>query len=163
LELVGVVEKMSQNVPRNYSAKDLVDSAPDTRYTGPLYAMADRDDDWHYRTVRFLQLSRDEIIVPVSVLPEAAYLLAAHLGAKAEQRLVQSIVTGEMEVEELTIPDLRRSLELMRRYEDAQIGFVDATVIAIAERLKLKRILTTDRRDFSLMRPRHCKQFELLP
>lgn len=154
---------MSQNVPRNYSAKDLVDSAPDTRYTGPLYAMADRDDDWHYRTVRFLQLSRDEIIVPVSVLPEAAYLLAAHLGAKAEQRLVQSIVTGEMEVEELTIPDLRRSLELMRRYEDAQIGFVDATVIAIAERLKLKRILTTDRRDFSLMRPRHCKQFELLP
>lgn len=158
-----MVEKMSQNVPRNYSAKDLVDSAPDTRYTGPLYAMADRDDDWHYRTVRFLQLSRDEIIVPVSVLPEAAYLLAAHLGAKAEQRLVQSIVTGEMEVEELTIPDLRRSLELMRRYEDAQIGFVDATVIAIAERLKLKRILTTDRRDFSLMRPRHCKQFELLP
>jgi predicted nucleic acid-binding protein len=125
--------------------------------------MADRDDDWHYRTVRFLQLSRDEIIVPVSVLPEAAYLLAAHLGAKAEQRLVQSIVTGEMEVEELTIPDLRRSLELMRRYEDAQIGFVDATVIAIAERLKLKRILTTDRRDFSLMRPRHCKQFKLLP
>jgi predicted nucleic acid-binding protein len=51
----------------------------------------------------------------------------------------------------------------MRRYEDAQIGFVDATVVAIAERLKLKRILTTDRRDFSLMRPRHCKEFELLP
>jgi uncharacterized protein len=131
--------------------------------TGPLYAMADRDDDWHHRTVRFLQLSRDELIVPVTVLPEAAYLLAAHLGAKAEQRLVQSILGGEMAVEELTIPDLRRSLELMRRYEDAQIGFVDATVVAIAERLKLQRILTTDRRDFSLVRPRHCKEFELLP
>ena len=67
------------------------------------------------------------------------------------------------EVEELTIADLRRSLDLMRRYEDAQIGFVDATVVAIAERLKLQRILTTDRRDFSLVRPCHCKQFELLP
>jgi PIN domain len=53
-----------------------------------------------------------------------------------------------MEVEELTIPDLRRTLELMRKYEDAQIGSVDATVAAIAERLKLQRILTTDRRDF---------------
>ena len=125
--------------------------------------MADRDDDWHHRTVRFLQLSRDELIVPVTVLPEAASLLAVHLGAKAEQRLVQSIIGGEMEVEGLKIADLRRSLELMRRYQDAQIGFVDATVVAIAERLKLERILTTDRRDFSLVRPRHCKGFELLP
>jgi predicted nucleic acid-binding protein len=59
-----------------------------------------------------------------------------------------------------------RSLELeqlLRRYEDAEIGFVDATVVAIAERLKIRRILTTDRRDFSLIQPRHCKQFELLP
>ena len=112
--------------------------------TGPLYAMAYRDDDWHHRTVRFLQLSRDEVIIPVTILPEAAYLLAAHLGAKAEQRLVQSIVDGEMEVEELTIPDLLRSLELMRRYEDAQIGFVDATVVAVAERLKLQRILSRE-------------------
>jgi uncharacterized protein len=131
--------------------------------TGPLYAMADRDDDWHHRTVRFLETSGDDLVVPVTVLPEAAYLLALHLGAKAEQRLVQSIISGEMEVEELTIPDFRRSLELMRQYENAQIGFVDATVVAIAERLKLQRILTTDRRDFSLVRPRHCKEFELLP
>jgi uncharacterized protein len=53
--------------------------------------------------------------------------------------------------------------QLLRRYEDAEIGFVDATVVAIAERLKIRRILTTDRRDFSLIQPRHCKQFELLP
>ena len=126
--------------------------------TGPLYAMADRDDDWHHRTVRFFETNRDDLIVPVSVLPEAAYLLAAHLGAGAERQLVQSVLN-----EELTIADLRRTLELLRRYEDARIGFVDATVVAVAERLKIQRILTTDRRDFSLERPRHCKQFELLP
>jgi len=126
--------------------------------TGPLYAMADRDDDWHHRTVRFFETNRDDLIVPVSVLPEAAYLLAAHLGADAERQLVQSVLN-----EELTIADLRRTLELLRRYEDARIGFVDATVVAVAQRLKIQRILTTDRRDFSLERPRHCKQFELLP
>ena len=131
--------------------------------TGPLYAMADRDDDWHLRVVRFLERSRDELVVPVTVLPEAAYLLAAHLGADSERKLVQSIVSGEMVVEELTLQDLRRALELLRRYEDARIGFVDATVVAIAERLKIPRILTTDRRDFSLVRPRHCEEFELLP
>src|SRR5438309_9282447 len=119
--------------------------------TGPLYAAADKDDDWHLRTVRFFENSRDEFVIPVTVLPEAAYLLAAHLGAEAERKLVHSVVNGEMAVEELTIQDLRRALELLRRYEDAEIGFVDATVVAIAERLKIRRILTTDRRDFSLV------------
>ncbi len=131
--------------------------------TGPLYAMADRDDDWHPRVVRFLRGCGDELIIPVAVLPEVAYLLATHLGPKAEQKLVRSVVTGEMSVEELTPQDLRRALELLERYEAARIGFVDASVVATAERLKITRILTTDRRDFSLVRPRHCKAFELLP
>ena len=131
--------------------------------TGPLYAMADRDDDWHARVVRFLGGSRDELIVPVSVLPEAAYLLAAHLGADAERKLVRSLASGEMALAELTIRDLRRTLELLDRYAAARIGFVDASVVATAERLGITRILTTDRRDFSLIRPRHCKAFELLP
>lgn len=131
--------------------------------TGPLYAMADRDDDWHHRVVRFLERSREGLAVPVTVLPEAAYLLMTHLGPEAERKLIQSVVSGEMAVEELTLQDLRRTLELLRRYEEARIGFVDATVVAIAERLKISRILTTDRRDFSLVRPRHCKAFELLP
>jgi predicted nucleic acid-binding protein len=131
--------------------------------TGPLYAMADRDDDWHARVVGFLGRSRDELIVPVAVVPEAAHLLAAHLGPAAERKLVQSFVNGEMGLAELTLPDLRRTLELLDRYAAARIGFVDATVIATAERLKISRILTTDRRDFSVIRPRHCKAFELLP
>jgi hypothetical protein len=130
---------------------------------GPLYAMADRDDDWHSRVVEFLERSRDELVIPVAVLPEAAYLLATHLGSEAERQLVRSVVNGEMAVEELTPHDLRRALELLTRYEAARIGFVDATVVATAERLKITRILTTDRRDFALVRPRHCKAFALLP
>jgi predicted nucleic acid-binding protein len=131
--------------------------------TGPLYAMADRDDSWHERVVEFLEESRDELLIPVTVLPEAAYLLATHLGPAAEKKLVQSLVNGEMAIEELGFQDLRRSLDLLHRYEEARISFVDATVVAIAERLKILRILTTDRRDFSLIRPRHCKAFDLVP
>ena len=72
-------------------------------------------------------------------------------------------MSGELAVEDLTIADYRRTLELLRRYESARIGFVDASVMAVAERLKIQRILTTDRRDFSMVRPRYCKAFELLP
>jgi len=43
------------------------------------------------------------------------------------------------------------------------LGFVDASVVAIAERLKLRTLLTTDRRDFHRVKPRHIRAFELLP
>lgn len=131
--------------------------------TGPLYAIADRDDDWQHRTVRFLEANPYDLIVPASVLPEAAYLLLTHLGPAAEQRLLQTVLRGEFTVEDLTQADYRRTLELLRRYESALFGFVDATVTAVAERLNVQHVLTTDRRDFSIVRPRHCKQFELLP
>jgi hypothetical protein len=36
-------------------------------------------------------------------------------------------------------------------------------VVAIAERLKLQQIATTDRRNFQLVRPVHAAHFELVP
>ena len=68
-----------------------------------------------------------------------------------------------MGLAELTTHDLRRTLELLDRHAAARIGFVDEAVVATAERLRVSRILTTDRRDFSLIRPRHCRAFEVLP
>jgi predicted nucleic acid-binding protein len=49
----------------------------------------------------------------------------------------------------------------MDRYPD--IGFVDASVVAIAERLRLRTIATTDRRHFGKIQPSHVKAFELVP
>jgi len=63
----------------------------------------------------------------------------------------------------LTNEDFRRSFQLLETYSDVNIGFVDASLVAIAERLKISRILTTDRKHFSIIRPRHCHTFELLP
>jgi predicted nucleic acid-binding protein len=36
-------------------------------------------------------------------------------------------------------------------------------IVAIAERLNITRVLTLDRRDFQLIRPKHCSAFEILP
>jgi predicted nucleic acid-binding protein len=40
---------------------------------------------------------------------------------------------------------------------------VDALIVAMAERLNIIRLLTLDRRDFQIIRPKHCGSFELLP
>ena len=43
------------------------------------------------------------------------------------------------------------------------LGFVDATIIAAAERLKLSTLATTDRRHFAVVRPAHAERFTLVP
>jgi len=59
--------------------------------------------------------------------------------------------------------DFLRTAELLDQYADTRVDFVDCTVVAIAERLKIARILTVDRRDFSIIHPKHVEYFELLP
>ena len=131
--------------------------------TGILYAMADLDDAWHEPVKAFLKNITDVLVVPITVLPEICYLLNTHLGKESERKLIASITQGELRVEGLTHDDFRRSLQLLESYSNVNIGFVDASTVAISERLKINRILTTDRKHFSIIRPRHCHVFDLLP
>jgi uncharacterized protein len=129
--------------------------------TGTLYAIADEGDSWHRRVRDFLERRRDPLLVPVTVLPEVAYLLRTRLGGFAENRFARSLATSELAVENLTSADLRRCAELLETYDF--LGYVDGSLVSIAERLNLKALVTTDRRNFSRVRPRHTRSFELLP
>ena len=44
-----------------------------------------------------------------------------------------------------------------------RLGLVDASVVAVCERLQEETVLTLDRRDFTVVRPRHCAALRLLP
>lgn len=129
--------------------------------TGVVYALADRDDAWHDRCVDYVRGLREPILTTITVIPEAAYLIRDRLGRKAEQSLIRSIADRELDVEDLSDADWARAAEFMLKYPD--IGFVDASVAAVAERLRLSSIATTDRRHFAPIRPRHLPAFELRP
>ena len=129
--------------------------------TGVVYALADRRDAWHARVQRYLRRHRETLLAPVTILPEVAYLLRHRIGADAELAFVRSIARGELAIEPIRRVDLSRTEALMSTYGD--LGFVDTTIIAIAERLKVSLIATTDRRHFAVVRPAHCDQFVLVP
>lgn len=129
--------------------------------TGIIYALADRDDEWHARSVAYVRGLREPILTTITVVPEAAHLIRDRLGRQAEQSLIRSIADRELDVEDLSDADWERIAELMVKYPD--IGFVDASVAAVAERLRLASIATTDRRHFAPIRPRHRPTFELAP
>ena len=128
---------------------------------GILYAMADRSDAWHRPAITFLETFRPTLLAPVTVLPEAAYLVHTRLGAGAERKMVQAFVDGEVAIEPLKGADLGRVAALMVTYPD--LGLADCSVVAMAERLQLDTIATTDRRHFGMVRPRHVKRFTLVP
>jgi predicted nucleic acid-binding protein len=131
--------------------------------TGPLYALVDRSDAWHERVTAWWKHAPRQVVIPVSVLPEVSYLLQTRIGPEAEQAFIRAVAEDEFITEPLEPEDILRAAELMREYADLPLGFVDATVVAIAERLDVRTILTTDRRHFGVLRPQHIKAFELLP
>jgi uncharacterized protein len=131
--------------------------------TGPLLALADADDPHHQAVSQWIEETLEVLLVPVTVLPEADYLLASRLGADVALAMLRSVAAGELQLEPLTAADLERAIALIAQYADSNIGFVDASIAAIAERLRVTRILTLDHRHFRLLRPRHCDAFELLP
>jgi predicted nucleic acid-binding protein len=128
---------------------------------GVLYALIDRTDAWHARTVKYLKTAETNLLAPVTVLPEAAYLIRTRLGTREELKLIESFAKREVGVEPLTDADLDRAFTVMSRYP--LLGFTDSTIVAMAERLALTTIATTDRRHFTVVRPRHVRQFTLVP
>ncbi len=129
--------------------------------TGVIYALADADDNWHTRACNLVSRTRESLVVPMTVLPEVAYLLARRLGSAAERAFVHSLAAGELAVEPVLQKDLARCAELLSDYP--QIGFVDASVVAVAERMRARAVATADRRHFGMIRPKHVPAFDLVP
>ena len=118
----------------------------------------------HHEDCRLLVESAEEqIAIPGPTLCEIDYVVHARLGALEMPKFLRRIRVGELGVAQLEIDDLDRTIELMERYADLDVGFVDASVLAIVERLNEPKLATLDRKHFGAMRPRHVESLELLP
>ena len=131
--------------------------------TGPLFAAADADDRDHARCVDLMRRTPGPLLMPAPVLAEVGYLLEREKGARAEAEFLRSVRSGQVMMVPLTVHDLDRMAELVETYGDFPLGLVDASVIAVAERLRAESIATLDLRHFSVVRPKHRPAFELLP
>ena len=130
--------------------------------TGFLLAVLDENDDLHAACVAAL-LAEPQPILPDVVLPELAYMIIRELGYDTLTQFLRSILAGEVPVERSTLSDLERSIEIMNKYRDSRIDFVDSVIAAVAERLEIQTILTVDRRHFQLLRPKKLPHFIVIP
>ena len=131
--------------------------------SGPLLAALDRDEDDHRACLDLLSTAKEPLVVPASVIVEVDHFVRRRLDPDVHLSFLRDVAQGAICVEPLTMEDYRRIVELCAKYADQDIGLVDASVVAIAERLNEPKIATLDRRHFSIIRPRHVDAFQLLP
>ena len=119
--------------------------------TGIAYAYYDRRDDWHSRSVELLGAEPGELILPSPVIPEIDHLVGTRLGREARMTFYSGLVEGAYFVADLPRDGYQRALELNEQFADLDLGFVDASVVVIADALGVRRIATTDRRHFGAL------------
>ena len=112
--------------------------------TSAIYALVDRDDTYHRKSVAILRSLPRRGVTPLLtnfILAEAHALLLSRLGAEmARQWLLRQL----WPVEAVTPQDEDKAKEIIRRYVDKTFSYTDATSFAVMERLGLKEAFAFD-------------------
>lgn len=131
--------------------------------TGVSLALLNAQDRYHEACVRLANNTTEVLLVPAATLAELNYWVQKRMGVRAWQTFVEDIEAGSYRLEPITEMDLIRATELDVQYENLELGFVDSAVIALCERLGEPKVATIDRRNFSVVVPKHVPALELLP
>jgi hypothetical protein len=129
--------------------------------TSGIIALLDQDDQHHIAAVQVAQTAT--LSVPSTVLPEVDYLVSKYLGEQVAKAFLEDLSAEYFAYLSVELEDVQQALEIMLQYQGVPLGLVDASLVALAERHQIQRILTLDRRHFSLIKPRRLSYLELLP
>lgn len=115
--------------------------------TGPLLAAANRRDEAHGLAAALLIRLGRNAVIPGPVLVETDHLMRRRLGIETARALLSAVADGRHRAALMTMALVRRAVRIDVHYADLDLGYADAAVMAVAERLDAP-ILTFDFRDF---------------
>lgn len=131
--------------------------------TSVLLAALDAADPDHGPCAGLIAGTSEELIVPALVLSELDYWCHERLTPEAWLTFLADVLAGSYGVQNPTHRDLERCNELQSTYADLRLGVVDASVLAVVERLEEPKLATLDHRHFATVRPQHVEALALLP
>lgn len=127
-----------------------------------VVALLNQTDKRHSDVIPiYTQLS--SILLSQTVLTEVAYLIGREAGIQTVVAFLRGLFSSRFRLIALVEADVDRVAEILQVYADSRIDFIDASVMAVAERYGSTKVLTLDQRDFRLFQPKHCNSFEILP
>ena len=128
---------------------------------GPLVAFLSKDDHHHDRVMEVFPLIREPMLTVWPVIAEVMCLLRTSLQAK--EGIWEFLEADALLIADLGAEQRVRMRHLMRKYQDLPMDLADAGLVAVAERERISRIFTLDRRDFEVYRPIGIRRFDIIP
>jgi uncharacterized protein len=131
--------------------------------TSVLLAALDSADPDHNPCAGLIATATESLIVPALVLSELDYWCQKRLSNDVWLGFLDDLFEGAYELAHPSRGDLERCHELQATYTELAVGIVDASILALVERLKESKVATLDHRHFATMRPRHVQALQLVP
>jgi len=129
--------------------------------TGPLVAILNRNDHYHRVCVEQSHLVLGRRFTTWPVLTEAAWLLRKD--NRAIQALMSLVSTKAIEVIDLDDIAAGWISNFLNTYSDRQAQLADASLMFLANELRIETIFTLDVRDFSVYRTEHNSHLQIVP
>ena len=117
--------------------------------TGPLIALFDRDDKYHTSIVEFIKNTNYRFISTTAVLTETMYML--DFNTAVQLNFLEWIMREEVIIHEIKQSNIKRIIDLTRKYSDRPMDFADATLVIAAEERGIRQIISIDS-DFDIYR-----------
>ena len=128
--------------------------------SGPLIALFDLSDEAHARCSAALGTFTGSLVTTWPVLTEAFHFIDR---PRDRSLLWNFVLSDVVRVDDILATDLGRMRLLMEQYAELPMDFADASLVVLAERLKVFSVFTLDRRGFGVFRPRYAQGFEIFP
>jgi uncharacterized protein len=100
--------------------------------TSFIIAVANRADA-KFAVCDAVKRQQETVIVPQSVLAEVGYMICQRLGNGAMAHFLRTLDKSKYRVVALETADLLRTADILDKYADSRVDFVDASVVAVAE------------------------------
>ncbi len=101
-------------------------------------------------------------IIPSSVAVEVCQLLKYRFGSRYEIKFLEDIYRSSFIMDTIKYDDIPRIIQILAKYEDLNVGYVDASIVAVAERLGTNKIITLDKKHFNVLVPSGFECFDIL-
>jgi len=129
--------------------------------TSGLLSLFNRREPAHPAVAEAVAHEQGPFVVSPYVVAELDYLVSTRLGTDAEQRVLTELASPAYVLASVDRDDLRACTELISKY--AGIGVADASMLVLADRLGIDRVLTLDRRHFEVARTPSGRALEIVP
>jgi len=129
---------------------------------GPLVALIDAGEPDHELCRRSLDDLAHPLVTTWSVFTKAMHLLGRLGGSRGQEALWGLVLSGRLELADLSRRMVERAAELMDKYADRPMDLADATLVALAEERGERRIFTLDA-DFHVYRLHGRRAFDVIP